>query len=473
MVQGNKKLHYLAQMRRLAHLALTACLIPLTASAQIEYSNWFFGYGCGMRFDGLATPVFQSGSPIHALEGTATMSDDAGNLLYYTDALTVWNANHVPMLNGTGLWGGNSATQSSLCVRKPGSASLHYVFQVGNANNADLYYSIIDMSLDGGLGGVTADKNILLETSITEKIAGCPHQNGIDRWIVVHRWNSDEFNAYLLTSAGLDTVPVVSAVGAIHTGSMLHTAGQMKISPNGDKLALTTYYMNRTQLFDFDNSTGLVSAPIGLPETEREYGIGFSPDGTKLYTATVLYDTLFARILQYDITSNDSMLIAASEYMVYQDTQNFGSLEIGLDGKLYAARYMTNYLGVINAPNEAGALCDYVHNGYWLHDSICWLGLPNQLAYPFTDKPIGITEADHARPVLVPDPIEDEGILHLNGVTAGRWSLVDALGRVVHSDATNGARYITINSRGHSPGLYSIVLLAGGAPVATIRCVFQ
>ncbi|MBK6543485.1 MAG: hypothetical protein IPG10_19855 [Flavobacteriales bacterium] len=68
------------------------------------------------------------------------------------------------------------------------------------------------MSLDGGLGGVTADKNILLETSITEKIAGCPHQNGIDRWIVVHRWNSDEFNAYLLTSAGLDTVPVVSAV---------------------------------------------------------------------------------------------------------------------------------------------------------------------------------------------------------------------------------------------------------------------
>ena len=96
-MQGNKKLHYLAQMRRLAHLALTACLIPLTASAQIEYSNWFFGYGCGMRIDGLATPVFQSGRPIHALEGTATMSDDAGNLLHYMDALTVLKANQVTM----------------------------------------------------------------------------------------------------------------------------------------------------------------------------------------------------------------------------------------------------------------------------------------------------------------------------------------------------------------------------------------
>ncbi len=460
-------------MWHLRNLVLTACFAPMVACAQIEYSNWYFGFGCGMHFDGPATPVFQGGSPIQAAEGTATMSDATGNLLYYTDALAVYNANHALMLNGAGLWGGNSATQSSLCVRKPGSASLHYVFTVGNANNAQLHYSIIDMSLDGGLGGVTADKNLLLEPSITEKIAGCPHQNGIDRWILVHRWNSDEFAAYLLTSAGLDTVPVVSAVGASHTGSMLHTAGQMKISPNGNKLALVTYYMNRTQLFDFDNSTGLVSAPIDLPLTQREYGLSFSPDGSKLYTAAVLYDTLMSRITQYDITSNDSTLIAASRYVVYQDPENFGALETGLDGKVYAVQYLQSYLGVINAPNETGALCAYVHNGYSLQGSTCALGLPAQLAYPFRDTPTGIPEAAVERPRVVPDPVSDEGILHLNGVPADRWMLVDALGRVVHSDATNGARQVAINSKGHSPGLYSIVLLAGSAPVVSMRCVFQ
>ena len=454
------------------YLVLPACMGPLVLSAQIEYSNWFFGHGCGMHFSGFATPVFQGSSPIHANEGTATMSDDGGNLLYYTDAITVWNANHVPMLNGTGLLGGFSTTQSSLCMRKPGSNLLHYVFTLDHSGQANgLRYSIIDMSLDGGLGGVTADKNILLQTPVTEKLAGCPHQNGIDRWIMVHRWNSAKFHAYLLTTAGLNTVPVVSTVGAMHTGSTQHTYGQMKISPNGDKLALVTFFMNTTQLFSFDNSTGLVSSPIDLPDSPGEYGLSFSPDGTKLYTSSADNDPIH-RILQYDITSDDPAIIAASQYEVYQSPEEVGHLEIGLDGKVYAARANVSYLGVINEPNEAGALCDYVHNGYWLHDSICRIGLPSQLAFP-VDAPTGITEAAHTHPVPVPDPIEHEGVLQLNGVTADHWLLVDALGRVIHSDATNGAHHIAISSQGHAPGLYSIVLLDAGEAVGMVRCMFQ
>ncbi len=463
---------YLVSMRRHVHLALTACLGPLVVSAQIENSNWYFGQGCGMHFSGLATPVFQGSSPILANEGTATMSDGGGNLLYYTDGITVWNANHVPMLNGTGLLGGVSTTQSSLCVRKPGSTLLHYVFTLDHGAGVNgLRYSIIDMSLDGGLGGVTADKNILLQTPVTEKIAGCPHENGIDRWIVVHPWNSATFDAYLLTSAGLNTVPVVSTVGATHSGLMLNSFGQMKISPNGDKLALVTFFMNTTQLFSFDNSTGIVSAPIDLPAVSGEYGLSFSPHGTKLYTSTS--DNAPVNVLlQYDITSNDPALIAASQFEVYQSSEEFGHLELGLDGKVYAARYNVSHLGVINAPNEAGALCDYVHEGYWLQDSICRLGLPAQLAYPFADASTGITEAASARPVLLPQPIEHEGVLQLNGLRAYHWLLVDALGRVLHSDATNNARQIVIRSQGHAPGLYSIVLLAAGEVVGTVRCMF-
>ena len=63
-------------------------------------------------------------------KGSATMSDTAGNLLFYTNGIQVWNKNHQIMPNGNFLINSYSpvAPTQILAVPKPGSSNLYYIF---------------------------------------------------------------------------------------------------------------------------------------------------------------------------------------------------------------------------------------------------------------------------------------------------------------------------------------------------------
>ena len=92
----------------LKHFAFLISLFICHAGlAQHETDNWYFG-----NFGGIS---FLNGSPgtlilgqTYTVEGNATISDGAGNLLFYTNGETVWNKNNLEMANGTGLHGGFS-----------------------------------------------------------------------------------------------------------------------------------------------------------------------------------------------------------------------------------------------------------------------------------------------------------------------------------------------------------------------------
>ena len=87
------------------HLAAAAVLFvsSFTAFAQGEKSNWFFGKGAGIVFSGDSATA--SSSRMFTEEGSATLSDKDGNLLLYTNGITVWNKHHRVMPNGNGLMG--------------------------------------------------------------------------------------------------------------------------------------------------------------------------------------------------------------------------------------------------------------------------------------------------------------------------------------------------------------------------------
>src|SRR6185295_5716086 len=87
--------------------------------AQHEANNWYFGYYAGMNFSGGSPVAFTNGSLISD-EGCSTISDNAGNLLFYTNGENVWDRNHQLMPNGAGLLGQTSVTQSCLIVKRPG-----------------------------------------------------------------------------------------------------------------------------------------------------------------------------------------------------------------------------------------------------------------------------------------------------------------------------------------------------------------
>ena len=68
-------------------------------------------------------PVADTNGQVSASEGCSSISDPAGNLLFYTDGITVFDSNHDIMPNGSGLFGGTSASNSAVIVPKPGSST--------------------------------------------------------------------------------------------------------------------------------------------------------------------------------------------------------------------------------------------------------------------------------------------------------------------------------------------------------------
>ena len=81
---------------------------------QGEAANWYFGNQAGIQFN-LANGTVASidDGVLSTREGCTSISDRNGNLLFYTDGTTIWNRNHDIMINGTGLLGDDSSTQSA------------------------------------------------------------------------------------------------------------------------------------------------------------------------------------------------------------------------------------------------------------------------------------------------------------------------------------------------------------------------
>lgn len=76
--------------------------------SQGESNIWFFGLNGGLNFNS-TSPTPESNGQVLTTEGCATMCTNTGELLFYTDGITVWNKLHQIMLNGTNLKGDPSS----------------------------------------------------------------------------------------------------------------------------------------------------------------------------------------------------------------------------------------------------------------------------------------------------------------------------------------------------------------------------
>jgi hypothetical protein len=210
-------------------------LLTFCCFGQKEANIWYFGNGAGLDFRS-GSPVTFDETRLSTMEGCAVISNEAGNLLFYTDGITIWNAQHQVMENGTGLLGDKSSTQSAVIVPQPGSKSIYYIFTVDNVPGTDgVRYSVVDMSQENNAGKLIT-KNILLQAPVTEKLTAVKHHNNKDIWVLAHGYNSNIFYAYLVTEAGVanESVPIISASGTIHYGNVTNNAiGYMKASPDG------------------------------------------------------------------------------------------------------------------------------------------------------------------------------------------------------------------------------------------------
>ena len=361
-------------------------LVSSTVFSQYETAHWFFGTHAGVDFN-TGTPVRETGGQIDTEEGCSSISDPCGDLIMYTDGITIYNRNHAVMMNGTGLAGDPSSTQSGLIVPKPHDADIYYVFTVdagfSTPSNDGMKYSVVNKTLDGGLGGViTGQKNITLVNHAGEKVTAVAGADPDTIWVITFAprttstvapyattgSNFNTFYAFKVTNSGINTTAVVSQLAMNVTGGV----GYLKVSPDGTKIGLANMFDHTAYLLDFDPATGIVTNPTSLFSFSADpYGLEFSPDSSKLYIGD-----RYNRVYQFDL-SNGNARTTISTHPNYRS-----ALQLGLDGKIYQTFTHdygsgSNQLSVIENPNEPGTACHYRYRFINLGGGMeCHQGLP-------------------------------------------------------------------------------------------------
>jgi len=329
-----------------------------------KWNNWYFGKNAAVTFN--SKPPKASGVNITQVsKGSASISDDNGRLLFYTNGTTVYDSLNKVLTNGTGLLGNYYATQMSLIVPFTNNTNKYYLFNLDSiAGPKGLTYSIVDMSTKT----VLSPKNILLYTPVTEKLTAIKHSNLHDYWVVAHQCNSNAFLVYLVTDSGIHLQKVIN-VGTPH-GTGTDNVGYMQFSLDGYKIALANFASNFAEIFDFDRTTGNISNPIKLSNIDQSYvfGLEFSPDRSKLYVSG-------SKLYQFDLLAGSAAQISASKTIIYAGA--IQSLQLATDGKIYTTQSGSTYLGCIASPNLLGNNCQFSVNSVSLNGGTCQYGLNN------------------------------------------------------------------------------------------------
>ncbi len=350
-------------MRNFYYLLL---MLPCLAFPQQENNWWFFGLNAGLDFSS-GVPVSVDSGSLVSFEGCSTLSDDLGNLLMYTDGSTIWNSAHQAMPGANDVLDGDSTSaQSGLIVRDAAVPYLVYVFTV--SVNSGLKYTVVDMTLDCGLGDVVpSELNIPVQSQTQEKITGFADTDRQRTWIVT--FNDGVYTAYIFQNGSIQPNPVVTTLPS--TAFLDDSRGILKLSPDGTRIANSSVG-DGAVVADFDLATGIVSNPVQLSPALSGplsfYGLEFSPDSQILYADlnSVPNGNHCGRnqtrsIVQYDLLAGNFQNTPVFLYNNNNNDTTRGSLQLGPDGKIYIARACALFLGVINKPTVVGhgAMLDY------------------------------------------------------------------------------------------------------------------
>jgi len=401
-----------------ACLLLLIVLTAVPSFAQRE-NVWAVGGNVGVDFNGTVPVAIQTS--MSALEGSATVCDKNGALLFYTNGIMVWDRNHNLMPNGTFIMPSLSyfssitiattTSQGAVIVPMPDSASKYYIFSL--ADTGTLYYSVVDMDLNNGTGDIVPGrKSIQLDTDLTEHMTAVAGDHCNVWLLTISLGGGDSLKAYSIDASGIDPIPVTSVLNTDYLGVRPRvdwSAGYMDVSPDRHKLAIAfvrrRYYPiydseGGAFLFDFNPGSGMASNKTTLFPPDSNYycyGASFSPGSSKLYIAraTPDYTSIYA-LYQFDVSLPDSAGIVQSGVLIKDSLNGNGTVKRGPDGNNYVKNVAlggingwTSCFDVINDPDNYGAACNYATNAiafplaapfFFFGYPTTWLGMPNVVA---------------------------------------------------------------------------------------------
>jgi hypothetical protein len=279
------------------------------------------------------------------------MSDADGNLLFYTNGCQVANRYNVVMPNGDGLnpgslnaqvcpWKGYTVPQGAIALPMPGDSTRFCLIHMAGGYEpvrklalTRLQCSMIDMTLDGGLGDI-ANKNAILLMGDFGSFTAIRHGNGRDWWIIVPDFGNAQWHTILLTPHGFDikTPQQVSIVnhGCEHHGATAAALDGSKVANWGDC---------KVSILNFDRCSGLFSNLLELNAPSHWVpggGLAFSASGRYLYSTS--QNVLFRTDLESLNPKLDTMRYSLDPYLqslYYVPGNTFHYLTNGPDGNIY------------------------------------------------------------------------------------------------------------------------------------------
>ena len=368
----------------------------LSIHGQKEYSNWYFGDSAAVSFLS-GSPVSISNSKMYALEGCSSISDENGNLLFYTNGEYVWNKEHKYMdqlfVNGL-LLGGISSTQAALIVQQPRSKRYYYIFTTDMLENmpygSGVNYSVVDMYADSGRGSLIVKNQFLFKGSC-EKIAATLAANKEDIWIAAPQHLTDTLFVFKLGKNGLSSKVIKQNTGRVmnRPGYLFnYVIGQMKFSPNGKHLAYGVGKGgNQTEevyLFDFNTESGLISNSRVIQTHVSPYGLEFSPNSQYLFLG-MLND-----FCQVKVANIKPIQILDSNFRRISQGSPDG-LQLGPDGKIYHASWNRATLSCIENPDSFNSSCVFKRDIVKLTQK-CLFGLPSMVSSLVIPEPNLVTD---------------------------------------------------------------------------------
>ncbi|MCC6937401.1 MAG: PKD domain-containing protein [Flavobacteriales bacterium] len=364
------------------------CVILCAAGAfpgHAQLNTWLVREVNGVHLMDLTTPVPTFGPLIPGLgtggvEHVNLMTDGSNNLLFTvavngSNSTEVWNAAMAPMPNGTGLLDHSSTLQSAICP-VPCHPERYYIVHEETLSNM-LYYSIVDMTLDGGLGDVT-QKNILIGASFSEALAISHRMVNGCRWLfcVIEDNGVYALSKCLISESGIGPPQTMATFNL----PSFNSTYEVELSPDNSRLAVSIWSIDPVDpdimLWDLDISNGTVSNPVPLSVSDDAVlGLQFSPAGGYLYFLcnSASSDMDLGRVRLSDLTVE---LIDA----------NMGSyltqVELAGNGRLYVSQnFSSQYMAEISLPDAPTvASIGYVHDALLLGTgSGCRPALPNTI----------------------------------------------------------------------------------------------
>ncbi len=382
-------------------------------SAQKQNNNWYFGSRAGVTFN-TSPPSALTNGQLTTTAGCATASNDAGQLLFYTDGIKVYDANHVTIASN--LQGTNLADQAAHIIPFVNDPTKFYITTTVSTGtplpHGGVSYAVLSGASPTGGGTVGPSINITgLNGTVIEKQEVIPNASYTGYWLILKTTGSttgtppstpqSQYLVYKVDDSGF-------TLNRTFTSTVNHSSvGYLRANQIGDMIVSTNQgnpsntQDQLTELVRFDRTTGIISNPLKIQQ-RGTYGAEFSPSGQYLYLTGTDQVTGVESILQYDVSTYAATTINNSKTTVGPvGFASAGGLQLAPNLKIYVSGAMVvgspsyNYINIINFPDRQGSAANYSSGVF--SGAIILNGRP-QGTYDSSDAPLAQLGLPHPLP---------------------------------------------------------------------------